>query len=151
MPFKVKDLMIDLSAQKAPQLPLCRIGCTRVISYCLFTCSGDPTVNTCRYFESTIVTCRYGITNITCIGGSCGFSEDTIDTIDTIYEDPTQVSALKEKLKSALEKVEAHEKTVAENLKPQTVADVEMLETKLNEALAELKSRKTELQKKAGK
>jgi len=53
---------------------------------------------------------------------------------------------LKQQLRKALEQVEVHERVLEESLKPKTLEEVEQLEVKLKEALAELHARKTELQ-----
>ncbi len=58
-----------------------------------------------------------------------------------------QLAMLKAQLKEALEEVERQEKIANEQAQPQTVAEVDELEAKLTEALAELRKRKSELKK----
>jgi hypothetical protein len=60
---------------------------------------------------------------------------------------PEGLAALKAQLRLALEQVEAQEKDLAERMAPQTVEDVEALETQLQEALEELRERKETLRK----
>jgi hypothetical protein len=83
---------------------------------------------------------------------SCG---DTFDTIGTVSDDcdPDQparqsanLAALKAQLKRQLAAIEEHEKATNEALKPQTVAEVDDLQKKLQAALEELKARRTELE-----
>jgi len=56
------------------------------------------------------------------------------------------IEQAKTQMKERLAQLEAYQKSVEESLKPATVADVEALEVKLNEALQELARRKKELQ-----
>ena len=58
-----------------------------------------------------------------------------------------QLAALKAELQQALRDVETQQQAADESLRPQTVAEVEQLQAKLKDALAELDSRKQELQK----
>jgi hypothetical protein len=55
---------------------------------------------------------------------------------------------LKEQLKKQLADVEKQHSTTEESLRPQTVAQVDQLQSKLEAALEELKARRTELQQK---
>jgi hypothetical protein len=59
-----------------------------------------------------------------------------------------QLAALKSQLQQALTDIENQEKIVNDSLQPQTVAQVEELQTKLRSALADLDRRKSELEKK---
>ncbi len=144
MPFKVKDLLIDVSATQAltptiqchPTLIACHYGCTYFIS-CHYACS--QVASYCQYgsVPTTIVTCPGSLVT---------------DTTPIIQATPTlegpQVATLKQQLKQALEVAERQEAAIDQSMQPQSVADVEMLEGKLNDALAELKARKAQLQKK---
>ena len=56
------------------------------------------------------------------------------------------LSALKEQLKRQLAAVEHQESAAQESLRPQTVAQVDELQKKLEAALDELKYRRTELE-----
>ena len=151
MPFKVKDLMIDVSSESqlrfTPPVTIfcCRLGCTAITEVCRFYCTVIPT-NPCGYLH-TYGGCGFPFTHVPCVAGTCAGSE----TPWTPQINPQQFGSLKEQLKFALEAAEAQEKAAAESLKPQTVADVEMLEKKLTEALDELRARKAELQKKPAK
>ena len=138
--FKVKDLMIDVTSVQQQAIcahftPICTALCSLQIS-CHFQCSFQIT---CHFFQ----TCHFGCTvihsPITCVTGTIGPTPGCTPTF--IQPDP---AALKEQLKAQLAAVEA-----AENqLQPQTVADVDMLQQKLAEAMDALKARRVELQKK---
>jgi hypothetical protein len=56
-----------------------------------------------------------------------------------------QLAMLKAHLKEALEEIERQEEVVNEQAQPQTHAEIEELEAKMKEALAELSKRKSEL------
>ena len=114
--------------------------------------------NTCGFrtcFGCTVAItniCQNGPTILPCRVGTCGF---TIDPTPTIQVDPegvrAQLAAVKAQLQHELAAVEQGEKTVAEALRPQTAADVEELQGKLRDAIAELDKQKQELQKKSEK
>jgi len=59
------------------------------------------------------------------------------------------LTALKAQLKQQLAEVESQQKAVEESLRPQTVAEVDELQSKLEAAIEELKARRAELTKKA--
>ncbi len=59
-----------------------------------------------------------------------------------------QLATLKAHLKEALEEIERQEEVANEQAQPQTRAEIEELEAKMKEALAELSKRKSELKKK---
>ena len=94
-----------------------------------------------------------------CAGGSCGpvasiCAAGSLPTDPTIVEnpDPTAgLAALKEQLKQAMANVETQEAALNESLLPQTVAEVEDLEKRLQGALEALKARKADLQKSEAK
>lgn len=150
MTFKVKDLMIDISSATA------QFGCTHHTA-----CAGQTLVG-CYYYCSHLAfsICHFGCTNYfpsICTHGSVTVTITCPGTLVTdtspIFQTLPQLSGpalgnLKEQLKQALELAERQEAGQAEALKPQTVADAEMLEKKLGEALEELRTRKAELQKK---
>ena len=58
-----------------------------------------------------------------------------------------QLAMLKAHLKEALEEIERQEEIANEQAQPQTRAEIEELEAKMKEALAELSKRKSELKK----
>jgi hypothetical protein len=74
-----------------------------------------------------------------------GIDPDTF--VDGVVVPFGQFGSLKDNLKAGLKAEEAREKTVQENQTPQTLAEVELLETKLTAALEELRARKAELRK----
>jgi len=96
-----------------------------------------------------------------CPGGSCApirsictFGTQPTIFDPTIYEnpDPTAgLATLKEQLKQAMANVETQEAALNDSLLPQTVAEAEDLETRLQGALDALKARKADLQKSEAK
>jgi hypothetical protein len=60
----------------------------------------------------------------------------------------TGLAALKEQLKGQLAQVEQLHSAAEESLRPQTLAQVDELQKKLEAALEELKARRTELEQK---
>lgn len=77
---------------------------------------------------------------------ACHFTRAGLDYGTTA---PTDLAALKEQLKQQIAAIEKQQAAEEENLRPQTVEDVDMLTAKLNEALEELKARRTELARKS--
>jgi hypothetical protein len=59
------------------------------------------------------------------------------------------LAALKDQLKQQLAAVEKQQSATEESLRPQTVAQVDALQKKLEAALDELKARRTELEQKS--
>lgn len=56
------------------------------------------------------------------------------------------LQALKDELRATLDRVEAQEKNLSRHQQPQTLAQVDEIEKKLNDALEELRQRRTDLQ-----
>ncbi len=148
MPFKIKDLMIEVTSiakqcfagTVCHQPSLCGGACSYLaISLCGIHCS---------HLHSACAGCTFVISNpctlhcthigsIVCPGGS-GFPT----TPYQLEEDP---AVLKEQLKAALKAVEDREKEIADSLAVKTLADAELLEGKLGEALEEIKRLKKTL------
>jgi hypothetical protein len=61
--------------------------------------------------------------------------------------DPIDLVTLNEQLKQTVAQLEEQGRAAEEALKPQTVAEVEQFEQKLNDALGELKNIKEDLRK----
>jgi hypothetical protein len=132
----VRDLMVNLAAARAAG-----VGAPRYID-CAVTCDLGVSViigTGCHICSRTCYDASWG-------GGGCGYSI-------TIYEaapvaDTTaasqHLSAIKAQLHEALADVEKQESA----LQPQTVAEVEEHEKKLQGELAKLDKRKKELAKK---
>ena len=122
--------------------------------------------NVCTDVACSLAVCSFNVcsetgTGIGCLvpnsqGGcgdiSCG---DTFDTIGTVSDDcdPDQparrsanLAALKAQLKQQLAVIEEHEKATNESMRPQTVAEVDELQKKMQAAMEELKARRTELE-----
>jgi hypothetical protein len=144
MTFKVKDLMIDVSSATAqiqcPNFTLigCHFYCTYVISVCHYGCS--------FYYPSF---CAFGSVTVTQTITCAGSIPDTTYVFQTIPQASGPALAnLKDQLKQALDLAERQEAAQTESQQVQTVADAEMLEKKLNEAIEDVRARKAELQKK---
>jgi len=116
---------------------------------CGFTC-GFHTCFGCTIWVTNI--CRVGPTFVTCQFATCGV---TINPGPTIQVDPegvsNQLAAVKAQLQQELAAIETQEKAMADALRPQTAEDVEELQGKLRDAIAELDKQKQELQKKSDK
>ena len=154
MPFKVKDLMIDVSSALNPALQchptlICQLGCSQLLSGCHLACTYvafSACHFGCTYYLPSICQAASITVTLTCPGS---LVTDTGPILQTIPQLSGQaLGTLKEQLKQALDAAEKQQAAEAEALKPQTVADVEMLESKLTAALEELRARKAELQKK---
>ena len=155
MAFKVKDLMIDVSSatgavQDQPAL-LCRFGCTYVQAFsgCYLGCSYLAFSGChfgCSFYYPSY--CQFGSVTVT-IGCPGSLVTDTGPILQTIPQlSGEALGNLKEQLKAALDQAEKQQAAESEAQTPQTLADVEMLEKKVGEALDELRARKAELQKK---
>ncbi len=142
MPFRLKDLMIDVTAagsaiQNAGVYRPCGfhysiVGCQFIHTFpCVWGCTHPASYYTCQNTLPTTFTCPGSLVT------------DTLGT-GTIVENPGLV---KERLKVALAAAEAAETAQAQSFEVQTVADADMLESKLTGALEELRARKAELQK----
>ena len=114
----------------------------------------------CTYIPSCV--CASGICsyNPTCVCASnpptCPCVSRICSAYTPIYSpmcqtfdpgDPIDLVTLKEQLKQAVAQLEEQERAAEEALKPQTVAEVEQFEQKLNDALGELKNIKEDLRK----
>jgi hypothetical protein len=156
MPFKVKDLLVDVSsatvALQCQPTFLCHFGCSYYLAHsaCHFGCS-QIAFSVCHYgctFQLPSI-CTFASVTVTCFQSVV----PTTDPISPILQASPQLSGpvlgnLKQQLREALTAVEKQEAAEAESLQPQTLADVEMLEKKFSEAQEELRARKAELQKK---
>ena len=82
----------------------------------------------------------------------CGRTFICTPTFDATLDEGVQVehlTALKEELRTTLQRMEAHEKAVQERQKPQSIEQIDEAEKKLSEAFEELKQRRAELQKRS--
>lgn len=75
---------------------------------------------------------------------NCGFTQFPRGAVDT--NDPVVLGELKVQLRRQLALVEAAELQIGQTMLPQTVAEVEMLERKMMEAMETLRARKIELE-----
>jgi hypothetical protein len=156
MPFKVRDLMIDV-APGVGGVGFCRLGT------CMM-CTNQVTIITpcgkCSYFSPYVVEISPWIIRTTT---PCGISFDPTTVFDEpvpidpnrfmnqagMVANPQNLAELKTQLRQSLAQVEAQEQLMAESMKPQTVEEVDMLEQKLTEALHELRHHKEELRRRA--
>ena len=161
MPFKIKDLMIDVTSIPKPCLggTLCAqpsicgscshfvtggcCGGSLALSVCGFQCSHLHSI--CQGCSIALTNCTPHCTNV---GSVCGFASNpcpgSIHTT-TPYQVEVDPAILKEQLKAALVAVEEREKQINESLAVKTLADAELLEGKLSEALEEVKRLKKTL------
>lgn len=160
MPFKIKDLMIDVTTIPKPciggtlcaQPSFCGFcsnfiscgHCSAVISFC---------GNNCSHLISFCGPCSQAITNnctlfcthvgSQCVTGSIACPGSIITT--TPFQVELDPAVLKEQLKAALRLTEEREKEFNTSLEVKTKADAELLEGKLTEALEEVRRLKKEL------
>jgi hypothetical protein len=157
MPFRVKDILIDvLQPQPCPQhtFILCHFQCTIVNTICHFGCTIQPTCHfyptwiTCGFHCSHLISyCPQG--SIVCPGGSIQCPGGSIVCGGSLIDPgPLTPEAIRERLKAQLAAAQAAEEMAAEAMKPQTLEQVDLLEGKLKEALADLGRRREELKKK---
>jgi len=150
--FKIKDLMISLEDKKGVNEPLLCPG----LSLCTFhTCFGAS----CGFVSPTI--CPLHTTATLCIGCSihyptichygCSLHFPSIHCTPTINCTPTfiDINKLPEtpEFKAYRDQMAELQKSMDEQLKPKTAEDFDQLETKLNDALAELKTQKAAFKK----
>jgi hypothetical protein len=146
MPFKVKDLLIELTsttavAQCHPTFICYHSGCHHYCSYLVSICQAG-----CSLHLPSLCTTASVTVTVTCPGSLVTDTSPIIATIPQLGG--PALGNLKGQLKQALEIAERQEVAEAESLKVQTVADAELVEKKLTEALEEIRVRKTELQRK---
>lgn len=160
MPFKIKDLMIDVtSIPKAcightlcAQPSICGscshfvscIGCSIAVSACGFNCS--HLVSFCAGCTQAITNqCTIMCTHVgsQCVTGSIVCPGSIITT--TPYQAEIDPAVLKAQLQAALKATEEREKEFQAELEVKTLKDAEMLEGKLTEALEEIKRIKKSL------
>jgi hypothetical protein len=141
----------------------CGCSCT---AGCTCSCSGGCTGVSCDPCTQGC-TCSVGCSSPTCgcsvcsgqgsCGASCGptCGHPTLIELAGVTQAPedrlTGLAALKEQLKRQLADVEKQHSATEESLRPQTVAQVDQLQSKLEAALEELKARRTELAQKEQK
>jgi hypothetical protein len=145
MPFKIKDLMIDVASTDVANRVFetyCRLPsvvchyptfqpCFAYTQHCVnFTCHG-----------LTYVACQFGsITPTIFTHTGCGISEQP-----TGPGGPIDHGALKEQLRAQLAQVEAHEQAAGAAAQPQTREQAADLEEKLKGALDEVQRLKKTL------
>ena len=139
-------------------------ACTNrsVCTYCTVVMSCGCSIVSCRFVSCGCTHCTV-ILSCGCSIGSCGCSAVSPCTpLASLITAPgpgvpgpspessfETLTALKAQLKQQLAEIESQQKAVEESLRPQTVAEVDELQSKLEAAIEELKARRTELTKKA--
>jgi hypothetical protein len=166
MAYRVKDLMIKIVGSEG-QGPGCGTWTTSPAgTFCptatLFCEGGSWTTHwTCptptEFCATATLFCR-GISGTTTPWFACrGATEHCLKQSITAPSGPhcptdpsaaaEQLAILKAHLKEALEEIERQEEVANEQAQPQTRAEIEELEAKMKEALAELSKRKSELKR----
>ncbi len=160
MAFKIKDLMIDVTSIPKPCIggTLCAQPsfcgscshfvscghCSAVISFCGNNCS--QLVSFCQACSIAITNhCTIMCTHVgsQCVTGSIHCPGSIITT--TPYQAEIDPAVLKVQLQAALKITEEREKEFNASLEVKTLADAELLEGKLAEALDEVKRLKKTL------
>ena len=156
MAYRVKDLMINI-VRSETQGPQCGAATVPACGNDTQGCVGASwTAHTtfwmlCRGMSGTGTTTPQDLApcgaSILCVGGS----GTAPGAVNPYADDPAaaaqHLAALKAHLKQAIGEVERQEAIANEQARPQTVPEIEELETKMREALDELGKRKNELQK----
>ncbi|HXN30189.1 MAG TPA: hypothetical protein VN902_23925 [Candidatus Acidoferrales bacterium] len=121
MAFKIKDLMISvLAAKGAGQKEICDDSCPEL--------SCDIGTNGCDITHCSVHACTFNTACTVCSRNSCEASARLPQSTRLRASDLPKPKA---QLRRALKQVEAREQTVAKKLQPQSVEQIEMLETKL--------------------
>ena len=123
----------------------CTFACTAA---CTFACTVHCTA-ACTQFCTLPHTCP--CTEVTCVG--CTHQPVTCHPVSILPQAEGEqglmnLAALKEQLKQQLAEVEKQEEAISESLQPQTVSQVDQLMQKLQDAMEELKSKRTVLAQK---
>ncbi len=174
-PFRIRDLMVDVVPSEARDLELycgsprtfilcglavtnpCRVLFSR--DPCRYLLSRDP----CRLLAS-YDPCRFVFSGDPCAGGmtippvslECPYElTDVIRTTQVInagaiQATPEELVTLKAQLQQALANIEAQERVAQEQLRPQTIEQVDLIEQQMTAALDELKVIREEIQKRQG-
>ena len=137
--FSSRDVMVGLSGPGRGLAPWCPwhscawtecLGCTGSASVvCGAACSLNITCGPCT---EGYTNCHPAVSDLThrgCSGAG-----------------PVELHTLRTELQRALAEVEAHERALAQQLKPQTREQVDELEGQLRQALDELHSRRAEIE-----
>ena len=177
--FRVRDLMINVGEGSGGVCNIItNCGgvtelCVENTQGCAFTENCNCTIQTCGFNSCGICTPCSG-QSIVCGGCSfcshcssatvgcqiskctahslCGRTFICTPTFDATLDEGVQVehlTALKEELRTTLQRMEAHEKAVQERQKRQSIEQIDEAERKLSEAFEELKQRRAELQKRS--
>jgi hypothetical protein len=139
----------DVGGCTDPSCLFCSQGCT-ICTDCTgcsicSNCTGCTHCTNCTCTKCThcsVHTCTFHTACTVCSRNSCEASARL--PVSTRLR-ASDLPKLKAQLQRALKQVEAREQAVAKKLQPQTVEQIEILETKLREALDELARQKKEL------
>jgi hypothetical protein len=128
MPFKIRDLMIDIATTADREVPN--------LNYCLPFSGPFCAAHTYR-FGCTYTHCWYTHTLLEL--QACGISERPTGP------GPVDLGSLKEQLRAQLAEIETHERAAEAAARPQTREQAAELEEKLKGALEEIQSLKRTL------
>ena len=168
MAFKVRDLMIDVSPQLPQEMHAQQLfcatytyGCPNLTHFCRYPSDFCPNYTFVGCQVRSYFPCGRTYLDPTIIYTPTPVLDDPIPFVQTpdaqapimnqpgMVVNPQNLAELKSQLRQSLAQVEAQEKVMKENMKPQTVEEVDMLEQKLTEALEELRQHKEELRRKS--
>ncbi len=144
--FKVKDLMVNIGQACILHTTItgcvanttqtfCRIGCH---SYISVTCAGC----------SVVISCPYHTCHLPTFIPTPTITPTITPTTPQLPIEQLDIEVLREQLKAQLVALDEQEAAINEELRPKTLEDLVAVETKLNEALADVKVQKNQLQKK---
>jgi len=156
MPFRVRDLVINVLQEGAGERDRLACGCTFGFSHCGFGSCDFATIciySGCRECSGQFTCigasiCGGCTLNVTCGPNSCGALTALFGRGGAV--NPEALATLKAQLREALRAVESAEQVLAERMSPQSVEEVEALEKKLQDALEELRTRKEQLRGREG-
>jgi hypothetical protein len=138
MAFRIKDLLINVaSAERKLRWGDCFMTLWGDCSWRIFSanCTGNPTIRPPTHL-TICGTTWWGAAGPGPVGPG-----DPVEWVE-------QLAILKAELKAALEEVEREEAALEQAMKPSTEGEIEELEAKLREGLAELERLKAELKRK---
>lgn len=153
--FKVQDLLVDVVA---PNLERLGQFCLFPTKYCKFLtldcpqntfilCVWGNTYDPCR-LDASLIPCGGGLTD----GGGCGANYSTcwqselfLLDIEKLLINPAEIDQVREQVNTLLEAVSSRAKEVQQDMQPKTLAQAELLEQELQEALEEVQQLKERL------
>ena len=143
MAFKFKDLMVEVNPGAARACgPTFQTLCQNLTCWGWTGCHFRSNWDIVTMARAAAVGCG-PVSFIQC--GPTIFCDGSIDPTVASGDPAHQLQQLKTSLREALERVEAQEKDLAASQRPQTLAEANQLEKKLQSAIEELHQQKKEL------